>query len=258
MILLSLLELFTMMVVTILHVVINTQYIILPLHPEISVQFNPTSYTVAEGGNIELVVTKTGTADEEVTVTLTTQDGSAGSKRLTSKLRSILTRMRHLWAINSYAYICILFFVSIELNRSGFFLTDSDYTGKTVQLTFAPGETNKRVTIQTTADNVLEGTEKLSAVLTSPSDRVTITEDTADISIVESGSGEYYTVVILEDIFQTSVNLFTNAVLVEFDPTSYTVNEEDRVVLFTIVKRTPTTQPVTVQFTTQDGSATCM
>ena len=58
--------------------------------------------------------------------------------------------------------------------------------------------------------------------------------------------------------FQASVNLFTYAVLVEFEPTSYTVDEEDGVVRFTIVKRTPTTQPVTVLFTTQDGSATCM
>ena len=49
---------------------------------EISVQFDPTSYTVTEGGDIELVVTKVGDAEEEVTVTLSTQDGTAGSKRI--------------------------------------------------------------------------------------------------------------------------------------------------------------------------------
>ena len=57
-------------------------------------------------------------------------------------------------------------------------------------MTFAPDETEKRVTIQTATDNVFEGTEKFTAVLTSSSDRVTITEDTADVSIIEKGRGE--------------------------------------------------------------------
>ena len=47
-------------------------------------------------------------------------------------------------------------------------------------------------------------------------------------------------------------------VIVEFEPNSYTVEEDEGVVRFSIVKRTQTTQDVTVQFTTQDGSATCM
>ena len=45
----------------------------------ISVQFSPTSYSVAEGGSVQLVVQKIGTADEEVTVTISTQEGTAGS-----------------------------------------------------------------------------------------------------------------------------------------------------------------------------------
>ena len=47
-------------------------------------------------------------------------------------------------------------------------------------------------------------------------------------------------------------------VIVEFEPSSYTVDEDVGVVRFSIVKRTQTTQDVTVQFTTQDGSAICM
>ena len=43
----------------------------------------------------------------------------------------------------------------------------------------------------------------------------------------------------------------------EFQPISYVVNEDDGVVSFTIVKRTPTTQDITVQISTTDGSATC-
>ena len=55
----------------------------LPIHPAgVSVQFNPTFYTVAEGGSVQLVVQKIGTADEAVTVTLSTQEGTADSMRI--------------------------------------------------------------------------------------------------------------------------------------------------------------------------------
>ena len=47
------------------------------------------------------------------------------------------------------------------------------------------------------------------------------------------------------------------AVVVEFDPTMYTVTEsEGAVVMFRIVKRTNTTQPVSVLFSTSPGTAT--
>ena len=71
-----------------------------------------------------------------------------------------------------------------------FFHVDSDFVSiSNFQVTFAPDESEKRVTIQTSVDNVLEGTEQFSAVLSSPPDRVTITQDTADISILETGVG---------------------------------------------------------------------
>lgn len=44
--------------------------------------------------------------------------------------------------------------------------------------------------------------------------------------------------------------------MVEFQPNSYTVNEDDGIVTFVLVKRTPTTQDVTVQISTVGGSAT--
>lgn len=50
-------------------------------------------------------------------------------------------------------------------------------------------------------------------------------------------------------------NVYVCAVVVEFQPNFYTVYEVDRVVRFTIVKRTRTTQEVTVLFTTVDGTA---
>ena len=43
---------------------------------------------------------------------------------------------------------------------------------------------------------------------------------------------------------------------VEFDPTSYTVSESDRYANITIVKRERTSQTVSVDFSTMDGSAT--
>ena len=42
----------------------------------------------------------------------------------------------------------------------------------------------------------------------------------------------------------------------EFQPNSYTVCEDDGIVSFVLVKRTPTTQEVTVQISTVGGSAT--
>ena len=46
------------------------------------------------------------------------------------------------------------------------------------------------------------------------------------------------------------------AVTVEFDPTSYTVDESDRYANITVVKRGQTTQAVSVDFNTTDGNAT--
>ena len=45
-------------------------------------------------------------------------------------------------------------------------------------------------------------------------------------------------------------------VLVEFDPTSYSVSESGRFVNITIVKLGQTTQTVSVDFSTADGTAT--
>ena len=47
------------------------------------------------------------------------------------------------------------------------------------------------------------------------------------------------------------------AVIVEFDPTTYTVTESGgAAVMFRIVKRTVTTKPVSVLFSTSPGTAT--
>jgi len=58
--------------------------------PAISIQFNPTSYTVVEGGSTQLIIEKIGTADEAVTVTLSTQEGTADSRSDISITRACL------------------------------------------------------------------------------------------------------------------------------------------------------------------------
>ena len=50
---------------------------------------------------------------------------------------------------------------------------------------------------------------------------------------------------------------YMHAVVVEFQPNLYRVNEAAGAVTFTIVKRSQTTERVVVRFLTQDGSATC-
>lgn len=48
----------------------------------------------------------------------------------------------------------------------------------------------------------------------------------------------------------------SSVVTVEFDPISYTVSESDSFANITVVKRGQTTQTVSVDFSTADGSAT--
>ena len=70
--------------------------------------------------------------------------------------------------------------------------TDSDFTPIIdFPVTFGSSEFEKRITIQTNSDDIVEGVETLTAQLTPISDRVIITGDTADISIEETDNGIY-------------------------------------------------------------------
>lgn len=57
-------------------------------------------------------------------------------------------------------------------------------------MTFGPSDVERRITIQTNPDNLVEGNEMFTASLVPVSDRVTITEDTADITIEETANGK--------------------------------------------------------------------
>ena len=57
-------------------------------------------------------------------------------------------------------------------------------------------------------------------------------------------------------IYAYYIILVVMAVTVEFDPTSYTISESDHYANITVVKRNQTSQTVSVNITTADGSAT--
>ena len=56
-------------------------------------------------------------------------------------------------------------------------------------ITFEVPEVEKRVTIQTNEDGVVEGEEEFSALLTPVSDRISIAVDTVHITIAETTNG---------------------------------------------------------------------
>ena len=57
-------------------------------------------------------------------------------------------------------------------------------------MTFGPGEIERRISIQTNPDSLVEGTENFTAELVPVSDRVRITEGTARILIQETTNGK--------------------------------------------------------------------
>ena len=59
-------------------------------------------------------------------------------------------------------------------------------------MTFGPAEFEKRVTIQTNGDTLVEGTEMFTARLEPASDRTVINQNTADISIQETANGKQF------------------------------------------------------------------
>ena len=70
--------------------------------------------------------------------------------------------------------------------------TGSDFVEIVNQpITFGVSDFEMRVTVQTNADSLVEGTESFTARLTPVTDRVVIAENTADISIEETTNGKF-------------------------------------------------------------------
>ena len=74
-------------------------------------------------------------------------------------------------------------------------------------VTFGTSDSERRVTIQTNADNLVEGDEMFTVTLAPISDRVIITEDSADITIEETANGTllcllvYYVILFFSEQF---------------------------------------------------------
>lgn len=69
-----------------------------------------------------------------------------------------------------------------------------------LNVTFVPNESEKRITIQTNADDVVENTEQFSANLSSVSGRVVFTNTIANIAILETNNGKIYTKTTIKSI----------------------------------------------------------
>ncbi len=101
-----------------------------------------------------------------------------------------------------------------------------------MRVTFRAGAMQQLVSIPIATDDEGEDLETFTAVLSSPSAGVTIGVGTATVEITD-----------------------TTPVLVEFDPDAVSGREDGNTIIFTIVKRTTTTQTVSVVFSTSSVSA---
>ena len=110
----------------------------------------------------------------------------------------------------------------------------SDYTATSGDLTFLPNDTSKTFTVSITDDTVYEGNEGFTVTLSSPSGASVGAPNPATVTITENDA----------------------APVVQFSPTSYSVNEAAGVATLTIVKSGSTAVNATVHYQTSDGTAT--
>lgn len=81
------------------------------LHLDIFIRFNPTSYTMTEDSFLDLVIEKVGVAEEPVTVTVSTQQGTADSKNsLNNSLHVKKSRYQELCIFSQTYYFLIPFY----------------------------------------------------------------------------------------------------------------------------------------------------
>ena len=113
-----------------------------------------------------------------------------------------------------------------------------DYTGGSYPAIFLAGETTASVSIPITDDTTAESTEDFSGVLNIP--------PTAASQGVTKGAADTATIDITDD----------DTVEVVFNPTQYSINEGDGVVILTLKADKAASCNYTVQVLTQDGTAT--
>lgn len=112
-------------------------------------------------------------------------------------------------------------------------IAPGDYTQVTsMTVTFASGITEATVFIPTSTDDIGEDAEMFEAFLFTASAGATIGVDVATVEIIDN-----------------------TAVVVEFDPVEVRGLESDGTISFTIVRRTQTTETVSVVFSTSPNTA---
>jgi ribosomal protein L35AE/L33A len=178
---------------------------------------NPTNATIADGQGVGSIL------NDDATPTLTINDvtvteGNAGTVSATFTVN--LSAASGQTVTVSYA------------TADGTATAGSDYVAAAGNLTFAPGETSKTITVQVNGDRIGEQNESFFVVL-SNSSNAAITDGT--------GQGA-----IMDDEPRISIN----------DVTRKEGNGNTTVFLFTVTLSVAYDVPVTVNYSTSDGTAT--
>ncbi len=122
-------------------------------------------------------------------------------------------------------------------------------------LTFEPGETVAAITVMTTEDETQEGNEQFTATLANPTNGLQVgSANTATVVIVDD-DGKKNT--FFQFFYHLSIILsicFLVVISVNFNPTSYTVEEGDQINV-QIELSNPSTMPVTVEVSTMEDTA---
>jgi GrpB-like predicted nucleotidyltransferase (UPF0157 family) len=108
----------------------------------------------------------------------------------------------------------------------------SDYNSTSGDLTFAPGETSKPITVQVLDDSTYEGDESFTVTLSSPMG-ADLGLSTATVTIFDNDSPPMF----------------------QFSSTTYGIGEAAGTVTITVTKTGSTAVDATVHFTTSDGTA---
>lgn len=116
--------------------------------------------------------------------------------------------------------------------------SDQDYLAASGTLRFAAGETSKTLTIQLMPDQIYEGNEEFTMVLSNPTGGVDL-----------AGGPGVAVITILDDDPRDS------EILVSMKSVSYTTTEGAGAIGITVTRTGDTSESVTVEYTTSDGTA---
>ena len=161
-----------------------------------TLEFSSEGYTVGEGqGSVTLTILKSGTATGPISVHYATSDFGTGAP---------------------------------------FAAAGADYVAAQGDVTFAPNETSKTITITVKEDAVYEESEIFRVVLSNPTGGAALRHpSTAEVAIMENDA----------------------APTVQFGSANYSVNESGGAATLTITKNGATEATTTVYYKTRDGTA---